>query len=839
MLLGLSAIVLIWIGTFYFTHSEWVQTDRAARQTEENLAKAFEEQIIRTIRAADQTLIYVRDTYAKDPQHFASSPWAGDPQFISDVSIQVAIIDKDGRLAFSNIAGAAPGLDLSDREHFRVQAEARSDELFISKPVIGRVSHKLSIQLTRRIMMPDGSFGGVVVVSLDPNYISQFYQSIDLGKKGIIALIGTDGIVRARRANGPSGVGQSIAEGRVFEELAKSDAGFYTGKSLIDGIERTFAFRKVKGYPLVITVGLATDEVFRVYQKNCRKHIAVGALMTLGLLCATALMMRYQRQLARARDAAEDGTRARSEFLAMMSHELRTPMNGVIGMADLLLDSGLNGEQHGFVKTMRELAAHLLKIINDVLNFSKLEAGHIETEKIPFRIHDLVRTTVGLLDAHAKEKRLALGVNIAPDVPVAVVGDPGRLRQLLLNFVGNGLKFTKFGGVTVTVSLAPGRAPDKVRLVFAIADTGIGIPEDAIPLLFRKFSQLDSSIARRFGGTGLGLAICKRFIDIMGGTVAVESKVGSGTTFSFAIDYLPASISALPMERTRIPLLAPPAAFSRQPGCHHELNILLVEDNKTNQIVATKLIEGLGYGVDVVDNGAEALTACANIEYDVIFMDVMMPGMDGLEVTRAIRKLKPPFCAARIIALTANVQKGDVEDCLAAGMNDYLAKPVTRAQIAAKLGVLPKVGAEISIAPAQTAAPYTRPAVFDKAIYAELADALGPDGIREVLHQFLDDSIERLAAMRRAAGDGDAALVKLEAHTAKSSAGNLGFLRLSDVAETLEHDAPALDGRALAIRVEAFGREIAEVEIIAATLDSAKVTTPAGGPRPSVASASV
>jgi two-component system, sensor histidine kinase len=826
MLLGFSAIVLVWIGAVYFSYSEWAQTDHAARQTAENLARALEEQVVRTIRAADQTLLYVRASYAKDPQHFDLSLWTHDTQFLTGVVIQVAILGKDGRLVADNIPGAQLGIDLSDRDHFIVHTRRQSDELYIGKPVFGRVSRKWTIQLTRRIVMPDGSFGGVVMVSLDPQYFSDVYQSIDIGKEGTVTLVGSDGIIRARRANGPSLVGQSLGAGKVFDELTASDAGFYTTASLTDGVERLFAYRKVKDFPLIITVGLARDEVFHVSEQNRQKHFATAGLLTIWLFGATFLMGRYQEMLAQARDAAEDGTRARSEFLAMMSHEIRTPMNGVLGMADLLLESGLSDEQHGYAKTMRESAAHLLKIINDVLDFSKLEANRFETEKIPFRLKDLICTTVELLAAYAKEKRLALTVNVASDVPVTVVGDPGRLRQLLLNFVGNGLKFTRFGGVTVAVTVDASHTPGKVRLVFAIADTGIGIPEDAMPLLFRKFSQLDSSIARRFGGTGLGLAICKRLIDIMGGAVAVKSEVGSGTTFTFCIDYLPASIGALPPPRPQTPLLAPPDALSA--ARRQALKILLVEDNKTNQIIATKLIEGLGYRVDVVDHGAEALTASANIGYDAIFMDVMMPGMDGLAVTRAIRKLKAPFCNVRIIALTANVQKRDIEECYAAGMDDYLAKPVTRSQLDAKLGMIPAAAMDTPAAPSPADLVRADVVAFDDAVYTELADALGPDDIRMVLEQFLADSAARLAAMRLAAPAGDSACVQLEAHTAKSSAANLGFLRFAEAAECLEHDASGLSGLDLAARIEDFGRQFAEVQIIAGTLLTENALVPVG-----------
>ena len=506
-LLGLSMVLLIWIGAIYFSYSEKLQTEYAARQTAENLSRAFEEQIIRTVRAADQTLLYVRDSYAKDPQNFDMSLWAHNSQFLGDFNFQVSIIGKDGRMIASNNPGFAPGLDLSDREHFKVHAERQADELFISKPTLGRVSHKWSIRLTRRITMLDGSFGGVVVVSLDPQYLSQFYESIDVGEKGVIAVLGTDGVVRARRANGPSGIGEMIAGGKILEEYARAKSGSFSSRSQIDGVERMFVYREIEGYPLIVNVGLADEEVFRVYEQNQRKHVAIAALLTLWLFVATSVMLRYQKMLAQARDAAEAGTRARSEFLAMMSHEIRTPMNGVIGMSELLLDSDLTAQQQDYAKIMRDSAAHLLQIINDVLDFSKLEADRIEIENIRFAVDDLVRDTVRMLAGQAKEKGLALSANVAPEVPHEVVGDSARLRQVLLNLVGNGLKFTKAGQVTVNVGAAGNAPPGRVRLVFTIADTGIGIPQDAIPLLFRKFSQLDSSIARRFGGTGLGLAI--------------------------------------------------------------------------------------------------------------------------------------------------------------------------------------------------------------------------------------------------------------------------------------------------------------------------------------------
>jgi two-component system, sensor histidine kinase len=815
ILIGVSAIILIWIGALYFTKSEKLQTEAAARQTAANLARAFEEQIIRTIREADQTLLSVRDAYVTDPLHFDISRWTHDALYVTGAIRQISIINKDGRLVVSSIAGTSPGIDLSDREHFRVHAERQTDELFISKPVLGRVSGRWSIQLTRRITLPDGSFGGVVVASLDSQYISQFYRSIDVGKKGVVALISKDGTVLARRAAGLSGVGESLAHGMVLKEYARSPAGFYTTASQLDGVRRLFAYRGIAGYPLIVTVGLADDEVFRVYEHDRIKHIGIAVLLTLALCAATFVMARYERLLAQATDAAESGIRARSEFLAMMSHEIRTPMSGVIGMADLLLQTALNDEQLEYARTLRHSASHLLQIINDVLDFSKLEAGRIEIEKLAFDIHDLVRDSVGLLLAEAKEKGLALEVTIGAGVPRMLVGDPARLRQLLLNLVGNALKFTKAGRVSVNVEADAKRPSGKVRLGFSVADTGIGIPSDSIPLLFRKFSQLDGSIARRFGGTGLGLAICKRFIDLMGGTIAVESEVGKGTTFKFVLDFPPAPPDAHDVlhddDQFACPILVPAGTAASRP-----LRILLAEDNKTNQIVASKFLQNLGYAADIADNGVAAVAACSATKYDIVFMDVMMPEMDGLAATRAIRSLPRPFCEPRIIALTANVQAQDRRQCLDAGMDDFLTKPVTRAALAAKLCRLAADAKLITLAPSATAAADAGEsvAVFDAAIYSELADALGPNDMRVLLKQFLSDTGRRLKLMHRAAGGGDKTGVASQAHSAKSAAANLGFLRFSNHAEALDRDAAALDVSQLKLRVESLAHDFLEVAAI-------------------------
>jgi signal transduction histidine kinase/CheY-like chemotaxis protein/HPt (histidine-containing phosphotransfer) domain-containing protein len=793
VLFGGLAILFIWVGEFYYSHSELLQTQTAALQNANNLSRAFEEHLIRSIRGVDQTLLYARDVYARDPNHFNMSLWTKNSQFLNGITFQVALIGKDGLMIGSNIPGAKPGLDLSDREHFKVHAQRSTDELFISKPVLGRVSKKWSIQFTRRITMQDGSFGGVVVVSVSPDYLSKFYKSIDVGQHGAISLIGTDGIVRARGAEGPSVVGRSIANGDLLRAAAKAANGHYETVSTLDGVRRLFVYRKVQNYPLLVVIGLAHNEIYGAFEKKHRVELLISSLLTLLLLGATYLMVRYERELSAARDAAEAGTRARSEFLAMMSHEIRTPINGVIGMADILVDSGLNEQQLPCANTLRDLARHLLQIINDVLDFSKLEACGGEIEYIDFDLHELLRNFVSLLSAHATAKSLYLRVKIAPDVPRWVNGDPARLRQLLLNLVGNGLKFTSEGGVTISVDVGGAVNNGQIWLNFAVSDTGIGMPADGLHLLFREFSQLDSSIARRFGGTGLGLAICKRLIDLMGGVISVQSQLGKGTTFSFAIHYPVAAERYI----TDAPALAP-VALTR---CDNA-QVLLVEDNKTNQLVASKYLGSLGFLVDIANNGAEAVEACRKVNYDVVFMDIMMPGMDGLAATKAIRELPMPRSQPFIIALTANAQSHDRKICLEAGMDDYLAKPFTRADLAAKLesfcgGCSGSGSADpVSLARADLSRK-PNAVVFDPAVYAGLAEALGSEDALSILETFIEDTKQRIEIMLRVAKENDKAGVEREAHAIKGSAGTLGFMRLSEQARMLEHAMKRVGGSAM------------------------------------------
>jgi len=773
-LLGL-ALALLW-GAIWLHLAEVKRYELAAAERDgRSLARGLEQNIVRTIESADQLLRYVQVGYRQNPGRFNLFDWLQlrphDP-----LSVQLALIDPQGMLAASSLQSRPTPVDLSDREHFRVHLGTEEDRLFISKPVLGRISGRWTIQLTRPLRDAEGRFGGVLVMSMDTDYLARFYEAVRQGDS-MIRLIGDDGIVRAVAPAKPGTLGAAVPPA-LLAQLRDNREGQSVGADP-DGVERLTTFRRVQGYPLFITNGLAMDDVLAAYRFDRKWATVLGGALSLGLGLIAWLLLRQAGQLERgrqalrstldnmaqgvvmadaagriqvlneqarrllelrgaaaapggpiaevltqagparlpdgrherrtaagqavetlafgmpgggvlltatdvtqqrlaseaeaaARDAAEAANRSKSEFLANMSHEIRTPMNGVLGMLQALQHSGLTPAQASMCETMARSGDALLRVVNDILDGARLEAGKLPLLPAPTDLATLVRDVADLMRAAAAEKGIAIVVETAGWQPPAVLVDPMRLRQIVTNLVSNAVKFSDHGTVRIRLQCTP--APgNRAAVEICVRDEGPGIASEALAGLFTRFGQAEGG-RRRTGGSGLGLAISRDLARLMGGDIAAESRRGEGSAFTLTLSpEIVASAAAAAADGTAPP---PPRA----------LEILIAEDDAINRSVMASFLEGSGHRFRFAHDGQEAIEATREQRFDLILMDASMPVLDGLAATAAIRAAeagKPR--RTPIVALTAHAMTGDRERYLAAGMDGYVSKPVDRAALFAEM----------------------------------------------------------------------------------------------------------------------------------------------------------
>jgi CheY-like chemotaxis protein/HPt (histidine-containing phosphotransfer) domain-containing protein len=534
-----------------------------------------------------------------------------------------------------------------------------------------------------------------------------------------------------------------------------------------------------------------------------------------------------EMELARARDAALESARLKAQFLANMSHEIRTPMNSIIGMTDILLHTGLTAEQREFMEIVRMSGESLLTVINDILDFSKIEAGKLTFEMLDFEPRTAVEEVIAMLVEQTHVKNLHLSATVAHEVPVAVRGDPGRLRQVLTNLVCNAVKFTPQGGIDVRAT-KESESDTYVVLRFEVTDTGIGVPEEARACLFQPFSQVDASTTRKYGGTGLGLAICKQLVNLMAGQIGCDSIPQKGSTFWFTARFEKPS-PAVSLDEVSLEIIQKPAnppASQLSEGVRRRMRVLVVEDNAFNQKVVLRQVREMGFGADAVANGIEALKAFDIIPYDLVLMDCQMPEMDGYACAAEIRRLEGDGGHMPIIAMTAHVMKTDRDRCLAAGMDDFLSKPVRVAHLESVLtrwltASATTAAGEASVPPTNSPDTLSPSPSVDWEIFRELA---GNDvrRVQELSERYLGQTTEQFAKLRDAIATGAAPDVKRIAHSAAGSSAMCGMNPMVALLRELERmgqmsqlaDAPCVYGRIKDefMRIAQFFRDHVETE---------------------------
>ncbi len=708
-----------------------------------------------------------------------------------------AVYDQTGKQRFHSSMLPAPKISIADRPYFKSLQQGADRALF--GPFKGRNSGKFTFALSRRMQNAASQFNGVMFAAIEPSYFQTLCQNSTPTQRFEVYLANASGHIIAgcntlsSQTVDPAGrsIQTFLAGGRFAKSWLLNEAQH------LDGYH--FRRQAVRNYPeLWVVTASAEDQIlseWRVRQTHMGFMYAGGVLIT---LTAFGLIRRQMRrlqmltqQLTQHRDdladrvqlatqslkektsAAEAANLAKSAFLANMSHEIRTPLNAVLGMSFLALKTNLNDQQRGYLQKIVLSGEHLLGLINNLLDMSKIEAGKIDLEKIDFSLGDVLQRLQNLLEEKAHAKGVRLLVDLDPHLPALVHGDPLRLMQILLNFSDNAIKFSNNGTVDIRVSQI-GQTESDATVRFEVQDRGMGMTPSQLTKLFQPFVQADSSTTRQFGGTGLGLAISKQLVSLMGGEVGAHSEPGKGSTFWFTVVLQPVvGLDALGASAQKLPL---PSVTG--------LRVLLAEDNPFNQLVATEMLNDMGVSLCVAGNGQEVLDLLQHNLVDCVLMDCQMPGMDGYEATRRIRA-QPAFANIRIIAMTANASAADKALCLAAGMDDYLAKPIDPVRLQAMLAKWQSESKSITTSGAAQLSSFIGEDVFDLTSMSQLVDH-DPLRLSGLIDTFFTATRDQMAGLRQAMQANDLNQQVFWVHRIKGTAPWIGANGLLSQCQLLE-----------------------------------------------------